>query len=151
MAKFRKKVVVDLIEAITFDELVAHGRTQTEDTNGMPWSFEYEGHVITHETDDCYIIPTPPGAVYRFERGDMLITSVFGIWPCKGDIFAATYEPEPDGKSYDHICATTLDAKMPTVPPGLVVDMPVDSCAFCQAGICVQDLADGVVRHQRRE
>lgn len=90
--KFRKKPVV--IEAITFDELVAHGRkVSTNIVNGMPWSFDYGGHPITHETDDCYFIPTLEGTM-RFERGDMLLTGVKGeIYPCKADIFAATYEP----------------------------------------------------------
>lgn len=92
MAKFRKKPVT--IEAITFDELVEHGRSSGANiVNGMPWSFSYEGHPITHETDDCYLIPTLEGTM-KFGRGDMLITGVKGeIYPCKPDIFAATYEP----------------------------------------------------------
>ncbi|WP_321814596.1 MULTISPECIES: hypothetical protein [unclassified Paraburkholderia] len=93
MARFRKKPVV--IEAITFEELVAAGiATGAPLTNGFPWSFEYAGHAITHENDDCYLVPTLEGSM-RFERGDMLITGVMGeIYPCKADIFAATYEPE---------------------------------------------------------
>lgn len=88
--KFRKKPVV--IEAITFDELVAHGRTETADTNGMPWAFSYAGHPITHENDDCYLIPTLEGTM-KFMRGDMLITGVKGeIYPCKPDIFERTYD-----------------------------------------------------------
>lgn len=90
MSKFRKKPVE--IEAITFDELVAHGRAQTHDTNGMPWSFKYKGHPITHENDDCYLVPTFYGTA-RFCRGDMLITGAQGdIEPCQPDEFAATYE-----------------------------------------------------------
>ena len=59
----------------------------------MPWSFSYNGHPITQEDDDCYLIPTLEGRM-RFERGGMLITGVKGeIYPCAGDIFAATYEP----------------------------------------------------------
>ena len=90
--KFRKKPVV--IEAITFEELVAHGIEQGVPlNNGMPWSFDYQGQPITHENDDCYLIPTLEGTM-RFERGDMLITGVKGeIYPCKADIFAATYDP----------------------------------------------------------
>jgi hypothetical protein len=89
--KFRKKPVV--IEAITFDELVQHGIASGAPTqNGMPWSFDYQGQPITHENDDCYLIPTLEGTM-RFERGDMLITGVKGeIYPCKGDIFEQTYE-----------------------------------------------------------
>ncbi len=90
MSKFKKKPVV--VEAITFKELVAHGRTQTKDTNGMPWSFDYCGHPITHENDECYLIPTLEGTM-NFTPSDMLITGVQGeIYPCKLDIFQATYE-----------------------------------------------------------
>jgi len=90
--KYKKKPVV--IEAITFDELVAHGKANTTNiVNGMPWSFNYDGHPITHETDDCYLIPTLEGTM-KMGRGDMLITGVKGeIYPCKLDIFLLTYEP----------------------------------------------------------
>lgn len=93
MARYRKKPVV--IEAITFDELVEHGRAQegVNIVNGMPWSFLYQGQPITHENDDCYLIPTLEGTM-RFERGALLITGVKGeVYPCAADIFAATYEP----------------------------------------------------------
>lgn len=94
MALFRKKPVV--ITAITFDELVEHGRLTARAktlVRNMPWSFEYGGHAVTHENDDCYLIPTLEGTM-RFTRDDMLITGVQGeIYPCKADIFAATYEP----------------------------------------------------------
>ena len=92
MAKYRKKPVE--IEAISFDELVAYGRANGANiVNGMPWSFRYKGWQITHENDDCYLIPTLEGTM-NFARGDMLITGVASeIYPCKPDIFAATYEP----------------------------------------------------------
>lgn len=58
----------------------------------MPWSFEYNGHAVTRETDDCYIIPTLEGEM-KFTKDDMLITGVNGeIYPCKIDIFKKTYE-----------------------------------------------------------
>jgi hypothetical protein len=90
--KFRKKPVV--IDAITFDELVEYGKANEGNiVNGMPWSFKYKNQPITHETDDCYLISTLEGTM-RMTREDMLITGVKGeIYPCKGDIFAATYEP----------------------------------------------------------
>ena len=95
MPYYRKKPVV--IEAITFDELVKHGVDSGATVhNGMPWSFEYKGYSITHEDGDTYLIPTLEG-VMKFTRGDMLITGVQGeIYPCKADIFAATYEEVPD-------------------------------------------------------
>ncbi len=63
--------------------------------NDMPWSFTYNGHAITHENDYTYIIPTLEGSM-KMGRDDMLITGVKGeIYPCKRDIFEATYELEP--------------------------------------------------------
>lgn len=92
MAQFRKKPVV--IEAITFDELVQYGlQNGANVVGGMPWSFQYQGHPITHENDDCYLIPTLEGTM-KMGRDDMLITGVKGeIYPCKLEIFAATYDP----------------------------------------------------------
>lgn len=85
-----------VVEAITFDELVEHGRKQGVPCHGplnLPWSFLYNGHPITHENDDCYLVNTLEGTV-RFERGHLLITGIKGeIYPCRADIFAATYEP----------------------------------------------------------
>lgn len=91
MAKYRKKPVV--IEAITFDELVEHGKQNASNVvDGVPWSFDYAGHPITHENNECYLIPTAEGTM-KMTPGDMLITGVKGeIYPCKLDIFAATYE-----------------------------------------------------------
>ena len=92
--RYRKKPVV--VEALTFDELVSYGLAATGQVVGIPWSFEFKGQPITHENDDCYLIPTLEGTM-RFERGDMLITGVRGeIYPCKRDIFDATYEPVDD-------------------------------------------------------
>lgn len=91
MGKFRKKPVV--IEAITFDELVQYGKENSGDImNDIPWSFVYKGQAITHENDNCYLIPTLEGTM-NFNRGDMLITGVNGeIYPCAIDIFKKTYE-----------------------------------------------------------
>jgi len=100
MTQFRKKPVV--ITAITFDQLVAHGIEQCKSegresniVNGMPWSFSYAGHPVTHENDSCYLIPTLEGAM-KMGRDDMLITGVKGeIYPCKREIFEATYDEAP--------------------------------------------------------
>jgi hypothetical protein len=94
--RFRKKPVV--IEAITFEELVEYGILHAANlVNGVPWSFDYKGHPITHENDDCYLIPTLEGTM-KFTRGDMLITGVNGeIYPCKPDIFEKTYDAVSEG------------------------------------------------------
>ena len=105
MAKYRKKPVV--IEAITFYELVEEGHKFIEENptegsygfhdngnekSGLPWSFKYKGHPITHENDECYLIPTLEGN-HNMTPKDMLITGVNGeIYPCKIDIFEKTYE-----------------------------------------------------------
>jgi hypothetical protein len=91
MAQYRKKPVV--IEAITFDELVEYGRsTASTMQDGVPWAFTYAGKAISHETDDIYLIPTLEG-IMKMGRDDILITGVKGeIYPCKKDIFEATYE-----------------------------------------------------------
>lgn len=89
--KYRKKPVI--IEAITFHELVEYGRNNGGNiVNDMPWSFNYEGHPITHENDECYLIPTLEGDM-KMTPSHMLITGVNGeIYPCKIDIFEKTYE-----------------------------------------------------------
>jgi len=92
MPKYRKKPVV--VEAITFDEFVEYGKNNGGNiVDGTPWSFEYNGHPVTHENDELYLIPTLEG-VHNFTPQDMLITGVNGeIYPCKKDIFEKTYEP----------------------------------------------------------
>ena len=91
MTQYRKKPVV--IEAFSFAELVDHGRAIGGNVvNGMPWSFKFRGHPITHENDACYLIPTMEGTM-RMTPDDMLIVGVKGeVYPCKSDIFALTYE-----------------------------------------------------------
>ena len=91
MAKYRKKPVE--IEAITFNEFVEYGKNNGGNiVNGMPWHFKYNGHPVTHEHDELYLIPTLEG-MHNFTPKDMLITGVKGeIYPCKIDIFEQTYE-----------------------------------------------------------
>lgn len=91
MSKFKRKPLV--IEAITFDEFIEYGKDNGANmVNGMPWSFNYKGHTVTHENDECYLIPTLEG-IHNFTPKDMLITGVEGeIYPCKIDIFKKTYE-----------------------------------------------------------
>lgn len=89
--QYRKKPVV--IDAITFEEFIEYGKNNGGNmVNGMPWSFKYKGHSVTHENDKLYLIPTLEG-IHNFTPQDMLITGVQGeIYPCKIDIFEMTYE-----------------------------------------------------------
>lgn len=91
MSLFRHKPII--VEAITFDELVAIGvASGAQLHNGMPWSFTYGGHPITHENDSCYLIPAPNGTA-RFNRGEMLISGVGGeLYAVRADLFEASYE-----------------------------------------------------------
>ena len=67
MAKFKMKPMI--VEAITFDELVQYGLKHTDNVyNNMPWSFEFMGIPVTHETDDCYIVGGE-----RFTKNHLLI------------------------------------------------------------------------------
>lgn len=92
--KYRKKPVV--IDAMTFEELVEYGKTHGGNiVNGIPWSFHVNGHPVTHDTymdSDGYLISTLEGTM-RMTKDDMLVIGVQGeIYPCKTDIFEATYE-----------------------------------------------------------
>ena len=90
MTKYRKKPVV--IDAISFDEFVAIYKKSEENSDNNPSTFEYNGHLITKQSDEIYLIPTLEGT-YQFTAEDMLITGIKGeIYPCKIDIFVATYE-----------------------------------------------------------
>ena len=88
MAKFKMKPMI--VEAMTFDELVQYGLAQTENVyNNMPWSFEYMGVPITHETDDCYII----GGTERFTKNHLLVIKNNEISVVEKDAFELISEP----------------------------------------------------------
>lgn len=88
MAKFKMKPMI--VEAMTFYELVQYGLTQTENVyNNMPWSFEYMGVPITHETDDCYII----GGTERFTKNHLLVIKDNEISIVEKDAFELISEP----------------------------------------------------------
>lgn len=88
MAKFKMKPMI--VEAITFDELVQFGLKHTKNIyNNMPWSFEYEGVPITHETDDCYII----GGTDRFTKNHLLVIRDNDISIVEKDAFELISEP----------------------------------------------------------
>lgn len=87
MAKFKMKPMI--VEAVTFDEVVAYGLTQTNNVyNNMPWSFEFMGIPVTHETDDCYIVGTE-----RFTRNHLLVVKDNEISIVEKDAFDLISEP----------------------------------------------------------
>lgn len=81
------------IEAITLDELVAYGKALVLNVvNGMPWSFIYAGQPITHENDDCYLIPTIHGLL-PMTRDDMLVTDANGdLYPVPSSVIHGAYD-----------------------------------------------------------
>ena len=98
MGKAIKKPIE--IEFITFDEFIEYGKQHSDNfaENGMPYTFDYKECPITHNTDECYIIPTLEGNHY-FTPKDVLITGIKGeIYHCKIDIFEKTYEVIQDRK-----------------------------------------------------
>ncbi len=76
MPKYRAEPPV--VEAVTFEELVAYGRTNAPSlVGGMPWSFEYRGYAVSHENDECYLLSTADGTI-RVTPSDVLVTSEDG-------------------------------------------------------------------------
>jgi len=61
---------------VTFDEFLQYGIDHGANiVNGMPWSFMFNGHAVTHENDDLYLIGTPS---IQFRRGEVLVATAFG-------------------------------------------------------------------------
>jgi len=85
MPRFRKKPVV--IEAVRWDakKIIC--------PPGPEWFADAEEKGIIKLAGDILLISTLEGEM-RAQPGDWIIQGVKGeIYPCKPDIFAATYEP----------------------------------------------------------
>lgn len=91
--KYAKKASV--VEAVTFDEFVEYGRQQGVPlTNGMPWSFVYQNHPVTHENDFKYII----GGMLQFNEGQMLLAHEGGaLTVCSMEDFDTYYVKIEEG------------------------------------------------------
>ena len=87
MSKFRKKPVV--IEAYQFNPTIVCPPDSTGKTGEMFMEFP-----VWYDDDGAHLrIDTLEGQ-HRANPGDWIITGVKGEkYPCKPDIFAATYEP----------------------------------------------------------
>jgi hypothetical protein len=99
MQKFRKKPVV--IEAIQLTDKniraayeFMHGATKTDAANGDYWD-TYCGSVRENGMNVATLEDGPDGrAKHVATIGDWIIKGVAGeFYPCKPDIFEATYEP----------------------------------------------------------
>jgi hypothetical protein len=107
------------VDAITFDELVQRGLTQTPSLviDGVPWQFEYQGQPITFENDNCYLVPDVNGPYpQRFERGDLLATLSSGAL-----VVVKGAEPTPVVDETPH---TPTEAEMQDLgrPPDVAAD-----------------------------
>lgn len=64
-----------LLAIVTFDGLVVHGKLSGASLHGasqMPWSFDFYGHPVTHETDDRYIICRSKKENLNLYRGQLV-------------------------------------------------------------------------------
>jgi hypothetical protein len=81
MPKFRKRPVV--IDAVQYRAGECPGELADDVIAGR----------VEHKEDGCMLIKTLEGEM-RADPGDWIIRGVKGeLYPCKPDIFAATYEP----------------------------------------------------------
>ncbi len=89
MPKFRKKPVV--IEAMQFP---GHSVTSVDPMMAFDdWIAGVQGETKCRYRGSSFIIPTLEGEM-EASPGDWIIRGVKGeLYPCKPDIFAATYEP----------------------------------------------------------
>ena len=87
--KFRKKpVVIEAVQVPMSDQVAEHGLVI-----GWFLSHGFDGYYIAD--DKGYDIKTLEGTMHA-SPGDWIIRGVKGeFYPCKPDIFAATYEPLP--------------------------------------------------------
>lgn len=92
--KFRKKPVV--IEAVQFNGPGDHPavkRAKFADEGRIRWVEGDSPAINVYGCRDGWYIPTLEGG-HEVTLGDWIITGVRGEhYPCKPDIFAATYEP----------------------------------------------------------
>lgn len=81
--KYKTRPIV--IDAISFTELVEFGKKYGGNlVDGMPWSFQYKGHPVTHENDECYIVDSD----IKINISDMLVLTDDGnAYSCNEDIF----------------------------------------------------------------
>jgi hypothetical protein len=94
VSRFRKKPVV--VEAVRYDGTKASFDfiwDWMERETGEPDGGPNQGYEGTEESPGCFGIVTLEGKMTA-SAGDVIIRGVKGeFYPCKPDIFAATYEP----------------------------------------------------------
>ena len=99
VSEFREIPVI--VEAITFGDFVQYGIEHTKNlVNGEPWSFDYKGFPITHETDECYLVPSKKTkyGICDFTPDDVLVLENGELVVYKKDEFESFYEAIPTVK-----------------------------------------------------
>ena|SRR3990167_2433386 len=101
MPKFRKKPVV--IEALHYDQKASKFGWSNEISDAHPWLEQaYDAGVLDNQgtkveggcIENHHITIKTLEGTMRADPGDWIIRGVKGeLYPCKPDIFAATYEP----------------------------------------------------------
>jgi hypothetical protein len=87
--KYRKKPVV--VHAVKWDGKVS--------TLAPLWQHATIEEAMQDFLSDDLLIPTPEGKM-RAKPGDWIICGVQGeLYPCKSDIFEATYEPAEEAQT----------------------------------------------------
>lgn len=82
--KFRKKPIE--IEAILWDGSADTANSFIGEAFGVDWEY-------ASQSESAIVIPTLEGRM-RGELGDWIVKGIKGeFYPCKPDIFEATYEP----------------------------------------------------------
>lgn len=113
--------MINSLDPITFDEFLEHGKKNAGPHihDGIPWSFEYKGKPITHEHNNCYLVPGPQGTM-RFERGELLLTLGNGdLYPCKLEVFEVInrlyleiYKLEDERAKREHLLGLIRNTKL---------------------------------------
>jgi hypothetical protein len=64
------------LETVTFEQFVQYGRDNGANIiDGMPWSFKFRGHPVTHENDRCYLIMGANGKDIRLTPDELLVVN----------------------------------------------------------------------------
>lgn len=76
------------MEIITFENFVKYGLMVSDNIrDGVPWSFTFNGHPVTHENDNLYLITLPDGQTLRFEKSKALFVKGGELSICNCSIY----------------------------------------------------------------
>lgn len=85
------------VEAFTFAE-VLEGKEDATIVNGVPWSFIFKGHFVTHERDDWYLI-NADGRSWDLTPDSMLVFGPKRTYVCGRALFDVMFEDATEDAS----------------------------------------------------